>query len=175
MKLKIIKKAWCLNASNLEEPYFCDTDELYYGTRGQAKSKALCHNDSCTLISNGDDVDYMTIRVQRVKECDVVDYHGRHVRRDKIEEIEREVRIENLPEDKSHYVQDARSYVGNSVLWWALGGNGYTCDITKAHKYKGNEVKKSWRHTDIIWESEHIENNIKQHVDMQGLDRKLKI
>lgn len=178
MKLEIIKKAWCINPSNLTEPWFCDTDTIYYGTRGQAKSKALVDNDAA-ILDDGSKftnwVDYLTIKVSRVKECDIVNYHGRHIKRYDIKRIEREIAIENLPEDKSYYVQDRRTFLGNSVVWWALNGNGYTSDITKAHKYNGKEIKKSWRDTDIIWFSEHVEQHIKQHVDSQYLEEEFKI
>lgn len=178
MGLEIIKKAWCINPSNLSEPWFADTGIIYYGSRGQAKVQALLDNDIAVInddSKNENWLTYLTIKVSRAKEFDIVNYHGREIKRNRIKEVEREVMIENLPEDKSYYVQDARSYVGNSVLWWALGGNGYTCDITKAHKYKGKEIKKNWRDTDIIWESEYVEKNISQHVDMQRLDKKVMV
>lgn len=180
MKLEIIEKAWCINASNIEEPWFVDTDKIYYGTRGQAKSQALRDNDSCVLVDSGgmfpEDISYTTIKVYREKECDIVNYHGRHVKRYNIPSIEREVKIENLPDDKFFYVQYDRGYVGNSVQWWGLNGNGYTTNINEAQKYSGKGIKKrSWRDCDVIWDAEHVENNIKQHVDVQYLDRELKL
>ena len=96
------------------------------------------------------------------------------VKRSQIVNIERRVAIKNLPEDDTYYVQDRRSYVGNSILWWAKGGNGYTTDITKAHKYSKSDLQKSWRDTDIIWSAEHVDKNIKQHVDMQSLNYNFK-
>lgn len=176
MKLEIIKKAWSINPSNIEEPWFVDTDLIYYGTRGQAKYKALVDYDTCNVVDSDEWLTYLTIRVQRRKECDIVDYHGRHIKRYEIANVEREIRIQNLPEDKSYYIQDRRSFLGNSVVWWALNGCGYTSDITKAQKYTKDEVaRRSWRDTDIIWFSDHVEQHIKQHVDSQYLENEFKV
>lgn len=180
MKLKILKKAWSMNPSNVKEPWFVDTDQIYYGTRGQAKSQALLDNDSCVLSdSKGmfpENISYITIKVCREKEYDIVEYLGQEIPRNEIGKLKRLKEIQNLPDDEFYYVQDGRGYVGNSVLWWGLNGNGYTTQINNAHKYSGKEIKsKTWRKSDIIWLSKHVEENIKQHVDMQFLDKELRV
>ena len=73
-----------------------------------------------------------------------------------------------------YYVQDSRNYVGNSILWWGLGGNGYVTQLKDAQKYTKAEILKSFsdgRETDIIWRASHVEANIRTHVDAQYLQR----
>lgn len=47
-----------------------------------------------------------------------------------------------------YYIQDARSYVGNSVLFWRPGGAGYTTNLDEAGLYTLEEAS-SHRDTDI--------------------------
>ncbi len=80
---------------------------------------------------------------------------------------------QTLPE-KLYYIQDSRSYHGNAVIWWGIDGGGYTSDITKAGKYTYSKAKKICeRNTDIAWEVEYIDSNMKAKktiVDMQYLE-----
>lgn len=68
---------------------------------------------------------------------------------------------------KKYYIQDKRQYVGNSMLWWAIGG-GYTCDIRKADAFTIKEAdKRTSRGTDVLWPKEYIDSRISHHIDMQ--------
>lgn len=176
MKYEIIEKAWCINPDNLEELYFYDTDDIYYGTRGVAKSKILLANNNATLLSTGETVDFTNIRIKRKPKYDKILYKGKLIKRYDIEYFERLDRIASLPKNKFYYVQDRRSYVGNAVLWWAKNANGYVTDLKKAHKYTWDEIQVfKPRDTDIIWESEHVENAIREYVDAQGLDKEFSL
>ena len=42
--------------------------------------------------------------------------------------------------DGQYYVQDSRGFVGNDLLWWAIDGKGYTCDLSKAHVFTKDEA-----------------------------------
>ncbi len=67
-----------------------------------------------------------------------------------------------------YYLQDYRSYVGNDILFWALGG-GYTTDVSKAEiftKEKAVAQNKS-RESDIPWPKEYIDKKTRPAVDMQ--------
>jgi len=64
------------------------------------------------------------------------------------------------------YVQDKRQYVGNSVLWWAHEGNGYTTDISQAGQYTH---KPTDRDTDVLWPVDMVDSVVKGHVDIQDL------
>jgi hypothetical protein len=72
------------------------------------------------------------------------------------------------------YLQDSRSYVGNCVLWWARGGEGYTSDIDKAHIYTEREARAqhACRDTDIPWRRSDVVPHARRRVDMQDLRRK---
>lgn len=71
------------------------------------------------------------------------------------------------------YLQDSRSYVGNNVLWWAKGGNGYTTDLSKAQLYTKEEAvaQHEMRETDIPWPAEYIYAKSRPAVDMQYIKR----
>jgi len=73
-----------------------------------------------------------------------------------------------VDDGRLYYVQDTRTYVGNSVMWWCPDGKGYTTHIDLAGKYKADE--RSWRDTDKLWAVEEIDNVWSHHVDMQKLD-----
>ena len=36
--------------------------------------------------------------------------------------------------DELFYIQDSRSYCGNSVMWWRVDGHGYTSNLAEAWK-----------------------------------------
>lgn len=167
----IIEKAWILDNSNLYEPYFHNCDIVYYGTRGQAKLKAIPDNDAGKLY-DGSEITFLNIKVKRYKEEDKILVNGTVIKRNKLKTIERSNKIKNLDKDKFYYVQDARSYVGNAVLWHAIDGCGYVTDLSKADKLSYDDIQKMHlRETDIVWESSYVENKIKQYVDSQYLNR----
>lgn len=72
------------------------------------------------------------------------------------------------------YLQDSRDYVGNDVLWWAVGGRGYTTDLRKAQTYGKDEAQRmhNSRETDIPWPKEYIDAKTRPAVDMQYIKRK---
>ena len=78
---------------------------------------------------------------------------------------------------KLYYVQDNRQYVGNCVLWWAKGRNGYTCDLDKAHVFDQGEMERlcgsSDRATDVAWPKDEMDAIAHRHVDMQRLRREV--
>ena len=71
------------------------------------------------------------------------------------------------------YLQDSRSYVGNDVLWWALEGNGYTTDLSKAQTYTKEEAQRmhTSRPSDIPWPKPYIDAKTRPAVDMQCIKR----
>lgn len=71
------------------------------------------------------------------------------------------------------YIQDSRDYVGNDMLFWALGGNGYTTDLRKAQVYsKADAVKQhEMRITDIPWPKDYIDAKTRPAVDFQHVKR----
>ncbi len=71
------------------------------------------------------------------------------------------------------YLQDSRGYVGNDMLFWAKGGNGYTTDLRKAEIYSREEAYQQHvcRETDIPWPKEYIDERTRPAVDFQYCKR----
>lgn len=64
-----------------------------------------------------------------------------------------------------YYIQDTRTYVGNSVMWWRPNGDGYTSNLDDAWK-----VYASWsigRDTDKLWPCAAIDALATRQFDMQ--------
>jgi hypothetical protein len=170
MEYEIVEKAWVVNKNKFSEPWN-HGDEIYYGTKGSVKEMAIIDNYEGELLS-GDDLTFLTIPIIRSKNNDKILFNGTVLKRWEVLSKERKLKINNLDKEKTYYIQDARSYVGNAVLWWGLNGCGYVTDLSKAHKYTWEELRDfEPRDTDIIWESEHVEKAVRKYLDMQGLNR----
>ncbi len=70
-----------------------------------------------------------------------------------------------------YYVQDPRSHVGNSMLWWKHDNCGYTCDIRNARVFTESEIKEM--HSIIsgdkkAFRKEIIDGRIQHHIDKQS-------
>lgn len=72
-----------------------------------------------------------------------------------------------------YYLQDSRTFIGNSPLWWCKNGAGYTCDIDNAELFNEIDAMKHFeqRNTDIPWKKEDVEAAIKRIVDSQYLKK----
>lgn len=72
-----------------------------------------------------------------------------------------------------YYIQDTRQYVGNDILWWAIGG-GYTCNIENAEVFdedKAFDIFKN-RESDKPWLKEYVDKHITKVVDSQNINFK---
>ena len=178
MKLKIIKKAYrvWVHSQIGDYPVFSpdQVEPVYAKNASEAKGK--CEYWYGEKNEYGENARWIDIKCRRAKEYDKVDYNGQIVDREyyqyKMEQEKRNKVLRALDENDMYYVQDARNYVGNSVLWWGLNNSGYVTDINRAHKYTKEEILKSFldgRETDIVWSAKHIDANIKQHVDRQSI------
>jgi hypothetical protein len=168
-ELVIIKKAWEVKDPTIWESESSDDNwqTVYAETVGEAKSQ-------CSEKDK-----FLNIKARRTKLSDIVLFEGYEIARghllrkiaDEGRKEQRRNSVLKFPETEMFYIQNG--YVGNSVMWWGVGGAGYTSDITKAQKYTRTEVLGSFvngRKEDRIWAASHIETKIKQHVDCQGLD-----
>lgn len=75
------------------------------------------------------------------------------------------------PPEQLYCIQDTRSFVGNSVVWWRVGGHGYTPDIDEAWilpEVDARRIEQN-RSTDKAIPVEKIEAAITRHVDAQRL------
>lgn len=72
-----------------------------------------------------------------------------------------------------YYLQDSRSYSGNSVIWWREGRGGYTTDIGEAHIFTFEEAiaEHNNRSTDQPWPCEYVNQKIMSVVDSQRIKK----
>ena len=64
------------------------------------------------------------------------------------------------------YIQDTRAVCGNSAVWWAEGGHGYTSNLDKAWKVPGTWKE---RDTDVLRPCAEIDALAERHFDVQKL------
>ena len=75
--------------------------------------------------------------------------------------------------EQKYYVQDARSFVGNSMLWWKHNDCGYTPDLREAKVFSLLEVSRMHSIQDgtkKAWPKEYIDARQEAHIDMQSCD-----
>lgn len=168
-ELKVVRKAWKVKDPTVWE--FDSPDDnwqiVYAETAGEAKSKC------------SDKEDFLNVKVRRAELADIVLHDGNEISRgdlirriaDKERKDKRRELVMRFSETDTFYIQNG--YVGNSVMWWGLGGAGYTTNILNAQKYTKEEILSQFvdgRQEDRIWLASHVEKNIKQHVDAQNLE-----
>jgi hypothetical protein len=161
---------------NAHDEYIIDNEPVVHAeTSGKAKYHGLHYLDIGSLKR---ELRYTDMKTRRVKSQDIIFFNGEKIERWKMEHnMEVKARLHKmyeLSDDDMYYVQDARNYVGNAVLWWGLGGGGYVTDLKKAQKYTKAEIVKEFgdgRDTDKIWPASHVEKAIREYVDIQGLNR----
>jgi hypothetical protein len=177
--MKIIEKAyrvWVYSMLHEYENFYVENLDITYASKAsEAKHKA---NIDWYYAKNedGDKITWIDIKCRRVPALDKIEIDGRVITRIQ-HKMENETnariaKLQTLDENKMYYMQDARNYVGNAVVWWRKDGGGYGCDIREAHKYTKEELVAKFtsiRDTDIVWEADHIETIIKPIIDAQGL------
>ncbi|MCW3171395.1 hypothetical protein [Shewanella subflava] len=69
------------------------------------------------------------------------------------------------------YLRDSRSNVGDTCMFWAKNGLGYTSDLNKAHVYTKEEAQRYFdsRETDIPYSKDQIDQLATVRVDHQYL------
>jgi hypothetical protein len=88
--------------------------------------------------------------------------------------LERSERIEMSAEtvEQLFYIQDKRTYCGNSCFWWKPDGNGYTCNLDEAWKVtlkQAGSIVRSRPSVDVAWPVDVIDAGTARHFDMQKL------
>lgn len=72
-----------------------------------------------------------------------------------------------------YYVRN-EGFLGNALIWWTKGRNGYTCDINNAHKFTKEEAENVCkRPQDTAYECEYIDNLLESKkliIDCQYVD-----
>lgn len=71
------------------------------------------------------------------------------------------------------YLQDSRGFVGNDMLFWRKGSNGYTTDLNQAEVFSADDAFKlhQSRNTDIPWPKPYIDSKSRPAVDVQYVKR----
>jgi hypothetical protein len=65
--------------------------------------------------------------------------------------------LKNQKNSNMYYIRN-EGYLGNALIWWARGRNGYTCDIDNAHKFTKEEAERICeRHQDTAYKCEYID------------------
>jgi hypothetical protein len=182
--MKLLEKAYrvWVHSHIGEYPVFKPNDVSVIYAKNVSEAKGKCDLRDAKN-RHGEPARYIDIFCQRVQHMDRVEGNDgyptlRFQYMEQLQKDKRNEKLQYLDENETYYVQDARSYLGNSVFWWALNSNGYTTYINKAQKYTKDEIIKRFsngRDTDIIWNSKHVEENVSSHVDIQNLDRKLSV
>jgi hypothetical protein len=74
-----------------------------------------------------------------------------------------------------YYIQNTNAgYLGNAIIFWAKGRNGYTADLNNSHKFTEEEAEdicKGDPEKNKAWAVDYIDNNkgIQRIVDSQYL------
>ena len=176
--MKVIKRAWRVWVhSHLDETNYNNADyvpHIYANTLKEAKAKCDLYD---AKNEHGDKARYIDIKARRSPHNDVVQYNGEEMERwryeDRLIKEKRNAKIQALEADEMYYVQDSRSYCGNSVFWWAKESRGYTTELNNAEKYTKDEIVKRFlngRDSDVIWKASHVEKHIRTHIDAQYLE-----
>ncbi len=75
--------------------------------------------------------------------------------------------------NEKYYIRN-EGYIGNALVWWKEGNNGYTSDIRQAGKYSLEEVKRICKRAeDTAYKCSYIDNLIHSHkliIDCQYVD-----
>lgn len=77
------------------------------------------------------------------------------------------------PPKREYYIQDKRSMVGNSMLWWRKGGLGYGCNLAEAEVFsleRAQALIRSSGYKYRAWPKEYIDQRVSQHVDLQHVE-----
>ena len=75
--------------------------------------------------------------------------------------------------EEKYYIRN-EGYLGNALMWWKEGNNGYTCDIRQAGKYTKEQAENICkRPQDTAYKCEYIDGLLhaqKLIVDCQYVD-----
>lgn len=185
--MKRIKKAWHVWHKGMigTGPEIYNSVEetpIYYAeTSSKAKIKS---SEVYDFEIDGETHKFTDIKARRAPDADIYLFEGIERKKYQIVELlEQRQKIKDLkdkinqyPDDSTFYVQNG--FVGNSMLFWALNSNGYTCDFNKAQEYTKAEILEGFvpgRAQDRIWLADHLKQNTCTVIDGQHVNYKFKI
>lgn len=134
--MKPEQKAYKIDATSLEEPYFCP-DNTFYGTRSDAKQEALRElNFNSLQDKNGDDFTFLNVRVKRAPKSDLYMVDGKLKTGWQIEEEkavnEKEAQLQAMLSDNP---ENSFAYIKKRGVYYGPNNCGYTDSKQKAGVY----------------------------------------
>lgn len=73
-----------------------------------------------------------------------------------------------LVADELYYLQDARQFVGVSILWWCHDACGYTVEMSRAGTFSGEACATVISDHHVPWPKGYVEAHITTHVRSDG-------
>lgn len=72
---------------------------------------------------------------------------------------------------KLFYIQDTRSWLGNSPVWWGHNGSGYTSKLLDAGVYTEEQAVRQHkaRNSDVPWPKDYVDARQHVTVDIQRM------
>jgi len=141
------QKAWEINPNRLLEPWFSG-DEVYYGTRGQAKSSALPDYDAARTCSD-EEITYLNIPIRRAKNMDKYLVNGEIKTRSQIEyDEEKACKFAEIDDTVSNN-PNSKAYIRKGGYYYRPDCNGYCSSVLDAGVYSVQEAAKSVKRSSL--------------------------
>lgn len=135
------QKAWIINTSNFNEPWFAPTDVFYGDTRNEARTEALNHIRHDNFTDKDDEpIGLLNIRMQRLKGADKILVDGVYKT---VADIEYEKQKKEFNEKLDNLIIDnpnGYAYVRKGGSYYRPNSCGYTEFITRAGVYPIKEA-----------------------------------
>jgi hypothetical protein len=188
-KKKPIRKAWKVWHEGMLSPDPNQGYEIEHLPITYAESKSEAKKNSKEVhdwnMPNGKHHKFTDLKIRRAPLADIMELDGPPVTRlqllvqaEKYAKFQyRKMQLNKYGELVNFFIQKKDSFIGNCIEFWAIGGAGYTTNITEAQLYTKKEVQHRFLDMDtcIIWPEDHIREVSKSMVDCQNLNRLFKI
>lgn len=119
------------------------------------------------IFIGGKGIDYFEIAVEAINRESAIAYF-------ECDNPDKKWRITKQFSQKMYYVRN-EGYLGNALIWWKKGCNGYTCDIRDAEKFTREQAESTCkRPQDTAYECDYIDNLLvaqKLIIDSQYVDK----
>lgn len=165
MKYKIVKKAWGIDWSRIDEGDYHsgNIDSVYAETRGKAKSLLLSDISDYKLRWSSDDITYLNAPVVRYSHDDKYEYEGAALT---LSEIKRKKRDEERLNEFDNIINDPKithCYIYKNGYYYADNHCGYVSSQSRAGVYTKEDAVSSGKSCEDL----HINPiNTKEHNEM---------
>jgi PDZ domain-containing secreted protein len=139
--MKLQEKAWTINSSNFEEPWFAPDNVFYAESKGKAKIKAVREVLDCGYKDKrGEDFTFLTVKIQRAKQADKYLVEG-EVKT--LKEIEYDHQVREYKESIDKLVREnegGHAYIKKGCFYYRDNHCGYTEFRAEAGVYSIQEA-----------------------------------